>query len=64
MTYVTPANGHVIKSNETGKYVARSGSERSYTRRLEEARIFKSREEAKAECCGNERIIRLDRLLG
>lgn len=34
MTYITPANGHVIKNTETGTYVARSGSYHSYTRRL------------------------------
>jgi hypothetical protein len=48
---------HVIKSNATGKYVARPGSEKSYTTKLEDAAIFDSRASANKHTCENEIII-------
>lgn len=48
-------NGYVIKKG--ARYVAPAGSARSYTTRLERARIFATREAAEAERCPeNERI--------
>lgn len=44
-----------------GKYVARPGSEHSYTSRLEDAKLFPTRAAAEAErCVENERVARLD----
>lgn len=48
----------VIRRDD-GKYVARPGSAHSYTSKLEEARLFATREAAERDCCGNERIIPL-----
>lgn len=47
---------YIIKNIETGKYVSRSGSEHSYTAKLQDARTFPTREAAQTECCGNERV--------
>ena len=47
----------VIRNNETGKYVAPAGSEKSYTGKLERARFFKTFDEARAEACGNEIVL-------
>jgi len=41
---------------EDGAYVAPSGSSASYTRALQNARTFPTREAAERERCGNERI--------
>jgi hypothetical protein len=38
-------------------YVAVSGSENSYTMKLQEARVFATREAAQAETCGNETVV-------
>ncbi len=46
----------VLKRVEDGKYVARPGSEHSYTKRLEKARVFEDRASAEADACGNERV--------
>lgn len=55
----------VLQHNETGKYVARPGSERSYTNRLEEARVFRTLEGAEAErCVESETVVDVRRLLG
>jgi len=54
---------YVIQHKETGKYVSRSGSPRSYTNRLEEARVFRSRESAEKErCVENEALVDVYRL--
>ena len=45
---------YVLQRNEDGAYVARPGSARSYTRKLAAARIFKTRQAAEADACGNE----------
>jgi len=55
---------YVIKNNTTGQYVTRPGSLRSYTRSLEQARTFESREVAEADSCGNERVLSVADLLG
>lgn len=39
------------------RYVAQPGSKRSYTTRLQNARVFPTREAAQADACGNESII-------
>lgn len=49
----------VIK-REDGRYVARSGSQHSYTKLLQEARTFWTREQAEAERCSNERVVSVD----
>lgn len=47
------------------KYVARFGSEQSYTKYLQHAQVFATRDEAeKHRCPGNERIVELDSILG
>ena len=47
---------YVLKNNDTGMYVARAGSYRSYTNNRSMARIFASKEKAIAKCCGNESV--------
>jgi hypothetical protein len=51
--------GYVIRSNDTGKYVAYPGSKSSYTRDILNARRFATREDAKRDACGNETVINL-----
>ena len=54
---------YVLVRND-GKYVARPGSARSYTGRLEEARTFSTSDKANADrCVENERVVPLDSLL-
>jgi hypothetical protein len=55
---------YVIRNQATGKWVARFGSERSYTMKLEKAQTFNSRESAQVHCCGNEQVLSLDQVLG
>lgn len=52
------------RHTRVGMYAARSGSQHSYTARLEDARVFSTREAAEAECCENERVIDVDDLVG
>ena len=48
----------VIKNTDTGKYVSRPGSERSYTTKLELARVYQTPSAADADrCTGNERVV-------
>ena len=47
---------YVIRHSETGKYVAFPGSERTYTTKLDNMRIFDSRKAAEASACSNERV--------
>jgi hypothetical protein len=47
-----------------GQYVARAGSHSSYTKRLESARTFPSREEAERDACENERAAAVSALVG
>lgn len=42
---------HKDGSRQSGRYVARSGSKHSYTRKLEEAQTFPTREAAEAARC-------------
>jgi hypothetical protein len=51
---------YVIQNVDTGKWVARFGSERSYTNSLQKAQTFPTREAAQPQCCGNERIQSLE----
>ena len=52
----------VIRSD--GKYVAPSGSERSYTDRLEQAQTYGTRGEALRDCCAENEVVRsVDSLL-
>jgi hypothetical protein len=54
---------YVIKRKD-GLYVAKPGSQRSYTNRLENARKFAAREEAERDLCpDNERIVPLSECL-
>jgi hypothetical protein len=53
-------SGYVIVRIEDGAFVAPSGSASSYTRALQDARVFASREQAERERCGNERVMRLE----
>lgn len=57
--------GYVIRrTDQGGGFVSRPGSEKSYTRNLENARIFKTRGEAEADRCpGNEVVVDLADLL-
>lgn len=48
---------YVIRRNDDGKYVAPSGSLQSYTRSLEKARVYPTKDAAEAVKCGNETVI-------
>lgn len=54
---------YIIKRMGEQKYVARPGSEHSYTKHLEDARIF-AEDEVWREKCGNEIAIPLAKVLG
>lgn len=45
---------YVIWNVDQQKYVAPAGSKHSFTKYLQHARMFKSKEAAQTECCGNE----------
>ena len=51
--------GYVI-ARARGEYVAKSGHRSSFTKGVENARIFSTRELAVAECCSNERVLSVD----
>lgn len=45
----------IRRTDQGGGYVAQPGSKHSYTRNLERARTFDTRDAAQSECCpGNE----------
>lgn len=47
-----------VIQREDGAYVTNPGSERSYSKFLQDARLFDTREQAEREVCpGNERIL-------
>lgn len=49
---------------DNGRYVARSGSQSSYTNKLENAKIYKSREDADSDrCVENESIVNVSNIL-
>ena len=51
-----------LKRTTDGKYVAKPGSKDSYTKYLQHARIFRTKEEAERDRCpGNERIVEVFR---
>lgn len=54
---------YVIKNNETSRYVSWPGSRKSYTSRLEYARVFKTKDAAKQDCCGNETAVLMSDLI-
>lgn len=56
--------GYVLKRASDGAYVSKPGAAHSYTKRLEEARIFATAEEAwKNACQENEVVIPLNNIL-
>ncbi len=59
MTYV------IKRTDQAGGYVACSGARFSYTKKLERAQIYLTREAADADRCpGNEIVLSVDALLG
>ena len=54
---------YVIRRHEDGAFVAPPGQRSSYTTKLQEARVFQTREAAQRECCGNESVVRVDECL-
>jgi hypothetical protein len=42
---------YLLKNTETGKYVAKPGSARSYTTKVENAQTFETREQAVKDSC-------------
>jgi len=54
----------LIRTDQGGGYVARVGNPGSYTWKLEDARVFATREAAEAERCkGNEQVVPVEGLL-
>lgn len=47
----------VIRRNEDNAFVAKPGGIHSYTKYLQSAQVFASREAAEANACGNERVV-------
>lgn len=45
---------YVLQRNDDGKYVTPAGSDKSYSDKLQNARFYKTREDAK---CGNEMVV-------
>jgi hypothetical protein len=55
---------YVLKHTETGKYVAPPGRDKSYTDRLEEARVFTTQRQAeKNRCVESEVVVAIAALL-
>lgn len=54
---------YILRRNEDRKYVATPGSRQSYTRNIEKARRFPSRQAAESDACGNESVIDLTDIL-
>lgn len=54
---------YVIKRTEDGLYVSPNGSPRSYTPKLERARVWSDKDKAQAECCGNEFVANVEDLI-
>ena len=55
----------VLVRTKDRKYVARWGSASSYTSRLEDAQVFKTKEDAETNRCPeNERVVDVDSLVG
>jgi len=47
---------YVIWNLDQRKFVAPAGEHKSFTSDIRKARIFKTKEEAEANACGNERV--------
>lgn len=47
----------LVKRKDDGRYVSGPGVVYSYTSDIKRARIFKSKEEAERDCCGNETVV-------
>jgi hypothetical protein len=57
-------NLYVIINNTNGRYVATPGSKSAFTTDLKRARVFSSRERARAESCvDSEYVANLDSIL-
>lgn len=55
--------GYVIMRRDQ-EYVARSGAKSSYTHKFQEARVWRTREAAQSECCGDEAVLAITDILG
>lgn len=55
---------YVLRNKRTGKYVAKPGSARSFTDKLESAMVFRSVNEAEANACGDETAVAVDAIMG
>jgi hypothetical protein len=53
---------YVIQNTVTGQYLL-SGPWGSYTEFLQHARVYETREEAEADCCGDERVLTLEQAM-
>jgi hypothetical protein len=53
----------VIQRHEDRQFVTPSGSRYSYTKLLQEARQFPTRDAAQKECCGNETVLPVSEIL-
>jgi hypothetical protein len=55
---------YVLQRSSDGKFVTREGSEHSYSHKLQDARVFRSKlDAAVSACCENERIVPLNEVL-
>lgn len=57
------ATPYVLRRIPDGAYVSRPGSEHSYTKNLERAETFPTREAAALASCGNERPVSVDEIM-
>lgn len=53
---------YILQRNSDGKCVAKPGLHNSYTLNINNIRIFKTREDAERDACGNERVVRIEEL--
>lgn len=59
MTYVSEWDSCVIFRTSDGQYVAKSGQKRSYTEKLQDAKVYRTKESAEKDACENERVVRI-----
>ncbi len=53
---------YLLKRIEDGRFVAKSGRENSYTRNINDVKIFPTREAAERNRCGNEIIVPIENI--
>lgn len=53
-------SAYVIRRAVDGYYVTAPGLKHSYTAKLQEARVYRTKSLAEDDCCGNEQVVSFD----